>query len=75
MNKVEEMLSASKLNEILRKRDDDKIKKTILWILAIVGIVVAVAGIAYAVYRFFAPDYLEDFEEDFENEYFDEEEV
>ena len=62
MNKVEEMLSASKLNEILRKRDDDKIKKTILWILAIVGIVVAVAGIAYAVYRFFAPDYLEDFE-------------
>lgn len=75
MNKVEEMLSASKLNEILRKRDDDKIKKTILWILAIVGIVVAVAGIAYAVYRFFAPDYLEDFEEDFEDEYFDEEEV
>ncbi len=75
MNKVEEMLSASKLNEILRKRDDDKIKKTILWILAVVGIVVAVAGIAYAVYRFFTPDYLDEFDEDFENEYFDEEEV
>lgn len=75
MNKVEEMLSASKLNEILRKRDDDKIKKTILWILAVVGIVVAVAGIACAVYRFFTPDYLDEFDEDFENEYFDEEEV
>lgn len=79
MNKVEEMISATKLNEILRKRDDDKIKKTVLWILAIVGAIVAIAGIAYAVYRFFTPDYLEDFEEDFEDdfedEYFDNEEI
>lgn len=79
MNKVEEMISATKLNEILRKRDDDKIKKTVLWILAIVGAVVAIAAIAYAVYRFFTPDYLEDFEEDFEDDfeddYFDEEEI
>ena len=79
MNKVEEMISATKLNEILRKRDDDKIKKTVLWILAIVGAIVAIAGIAYAVYRFFTPDYLEDFEEDFEDDfeddYFDNEEI
>ena len=78
MNKIEDMISATKLNEILQKRDDDKIKKTILWILAIVGAVVAIAGIAYAVYRFFTPDYLEDFDEefedDFEDDYFDEEE-
>ena len=71
MNKVEEMISATKLNEILRKRDDDKIKKTVLWILAIVGAIVAIAGIAYAVYRFFTPDYLEDFEDDFEDEFDD----
>ena len=79
MNKVEEMLSATKLNEILKKRDEDKIKKTILWILAIVGIVVAVAGIAYAVYRFLTPDYLEDFDEDFiddfEDDFFEDEET
>ena len=77
MNKIEEMVSATKLSEILQKRDDDKIKKTILWILAIVGAIVAVGAIAYAVYRFFTPDYLEDFEEgfedDFEDDYFDEE--
>lgn len=77
MNKIEDMISATKLNEILQKRDDDKIKKTILWTLAIVGAVVAIAGIAYAVYRFFAPDYLEDFDEDFdddfEDDYFEEE--
>ena len=79
MNKIEEMISATKLNEILQKRDDDKIKKTILWVLAIVGAIVAIAGIAYAVYRFFTPDYLEDFEEDFEDDfeddYFEEEEI
>ena len=44
----------------------------------VVGIVAAVAGIAYAVYRFFAPDYLEDFEDDFDDEmdedFFDENE-
>lgn len=77
MNKIEDIISATKLNEILQKRDDDKIKKTILWTLAIVGAVVAIAGIAYAVYRFFTPDYLEDFdedfEEDFEDDYFEEE--
>ena len=79
MNKMEDIISATKLNEILQKRDDDKIKKTILWTLAIVGAVVAIAGIAYAVDRFFTPDYLEDFEEefedDFEDDYFDDEEA
>ena len=77
MNKIEDIISATKLNEILQKRDDDKIKKTILWTLAIVGAVVAIAGIAYAVYRYFTPDYLEDFDEDFEDDfeedYFEEE--
>ena len=71
INKIEDIISATKLNEILQKRDDDKIKKTILWILAIVGAVVAIAGIAYAVYRFFTPDYLEDFDEDFEDDFED----
>ena len=56
MERIEEMVSATKLNEILRKRDDDKIKKTILWILAIVGTVAAIAAIAYGVYRYFAPE-------------------
>ena len=71
MNKFEDMLAETKMYEMLRKRDDDKIKKVILWILAIVGAVAAVAAIAYAVYRFFTPDYLEDFEEDFEDDFED----
>ena len=51
---------------------DEKMKKAILWGLAIIGAVAAVAGIAYAVYRFFGKDYLEDFEDDdFEDEFDD----
>lgn len=79
MNKIEEMITETKLYDVLRKRDEDKVKKTILWVLAIIGAVAAVAGIAYAVYRYFTPDYLEDFEEDFdddfEDDYFEEDEL
>lgn len=75
MNKVEELLNAAKINEFLhrqeKKEDECKCKNKVLWILAIVGAVVAVAGIAYAVYRFFTPDYLEDFEDDFDDDFED----
>ena len=62
---------------LLKKKEDEKQKNTVLWVLAIIGAVAAVAGIAFAVYRFFAPDYLEDFEEDFDDDfddYFEDEE-
>ena len=72
MNKIEDMITETKLYEMLKKRDQDKVKKTVLC-------VVAVAGIAYAVYRFLSPDYLEDFEEDldddFEDDFFEDEEL
>ena len=72
MNRVEDIIAASKLNDILKKKDDnDKTKNTVLWVLAIVGAVAAIEGIAYAVYCFFTPDYLEDFEEDFDDEFDD----
>ena len=69
--KIEDLLAA------LKKKEDEKEKNTDLWVLAIIGAVAAVAGIAFAVYRFFAPDYLEDFEEDFDDDfddYFEDEE-
>lgn len=72
--KVEELLAETKLNELLRKREEEKSKNIIVWILAIVGAIAAVAGIAYAVYCFLTPDYLEDFEEDFDEDYFSDEE-
>ena len=69
--KIEELLA------VLKKKEDDKQKNTVLWVLAIIGAVAAGAGIAFAVYRFFTPDYLEDFEEDFDDDfddYFEDEE-
>ena len=69
--KIEELLA------VLKKKEDDKQKNIVLWVLAIIGAVAAVAGIAFAVYRFFTPDYLEDFEEDFDDDfddYFEDEE-
>lgn len=69
--KLEELLAT------LKKKEEEKDKNTVLWVLAIIGAVAAVAGIAFAVYRFFAPDYLEDFEEDFDDDfddYFEDEE-
>ncbi len=73
MGKFEDIITATKLSELLHKKEDDKAKTTILWVLAIVGAIAAVAGIAYAVYCFFTPDYLEDFEEDFEDDFDDDE--
>ena len=64
-------ISAETLGEVLEKRDNAKIKKGILWTLAIIGIIVAVAGIAYAVYRYFTPDYMDEFEDEFEDDFED----
>ena len=53
MNKMEDFLAATRLNELIHKKEEDeKNKNTLLWVLAIIGAVAAVAGIAYAVYRF-----------------------
>ena len=71
MNKIEEMIAESKLSEILHKNEAEKQKNTVIWVLAIIGAIAAVAGIAYAVYRFFTPDYLEDFEDDFDDDFDD----
>ena len=72
LSRVEELKNTSRINELIHKREEDEKKKNcILWVLAIIGAVAAVAGIAFAVYRFFAPDYLEDFEDDFEDDFDD----
>lgn len=74
MNKIEELVSAAKLSELLGKKEEPQKKKcnVVLCVLAVIGAVAAVAAIAYAVYRYFTPDYLEDFEDDFEDEFEDE---
>ena len=65
--KIEEILSTTKLNELLKREEKKECSKKILWgILATVGVIVLVAGIAYAVYYFFfAKKALEDFDDEY----------
>ncbi len=72
-DKLGELLAATKLNELIHKKEDpiEKKKHTVIFILAIVGAIAAIAGIAYAVYKYMTPDYLEDFDDDFDDEFED----
>ena len=59
-NDLKDILAAAKLNEILRKDEEEaemSKKSPIVTILAVVGAIVAVACIAFAVYKYFTPDY------------------
>ena len=69
MEKLSDLLEMAKVSDIITKKEKEDNK--IVWVLAIIGAIAAVAGIAFAVYRFFAPDYLEDFEDDFDDDFED----
>ena len=69
--KLEDMIAESKLKEILHKNEAEKQKNAVVWVLAIIGAIAGIAAIAYAVFRFVTPDYLEDFDEDFDDDYDD----
>ena len=70
------------VNNLINREEETKMRETkrdpILWALAIIGVIAAVAAIAYAVYRYFTPDYLEDYDDDyddrFDDDFFDDEE-
>ena len=84
MNRMGDLINSAKTNEMLGellhiKKEEEKKQNVVMWILIIIAAVVAVAGIAYAVYRFFAPDYLEDldeyFDDDFDDDFFDDDDI
>lgn len=68
--KLEEMLANNeKLAELLHlKKEEPEKKNTALYVFAILGAVAAIAMIAYAVYRYLKPAYVEDDEPEDEYE-------
>lgn len=71
-SKIEDLLNASKLNELVHKKEVEEEKKsTLMWALAIIGAVASVALIAFAVYKYFTPDYLADLDDDFDDDFYD----
>ena len=71
MKKMEELLAATKLKALLKKEEEEKNKSKVCWILVSILAVVAVAGIAYALYKYLTPKYYDEFDDDFDYEDFD----
>ena len=70
MKNIEDLLAMAKINALLDKREDEEVRK-VCFVLAIIGAVAVIAAIAAAVYRYLAPDYLDDIEDEFEDDFFD----
>ena len=83
MKKIDELIASNtKLAELLGRKEEPEKKccRVIVWVLAIIGAIAAIAAIAYGVYRYMNPDYLEDFDfddfdEDFEEDFEEEEDI
>lgn len=76
MKKIDELIASNtKLAELLRKKEEPVQEKkccnVVVWVLAIIGTIAAVAAIAYAVYRYMNQESLDDF--DFEDDDFEDE--
>ena len=80
-SKIEDLIEMTRINELLDKREAANAKKpsnVILWELAVLGAISAVAVISFLVYRYMTPafeddyydDDFDDFEDDFEDEDF-----
>ena len=79
ISKILELVQMTRINAFLDRQESEDAKKPatiILWILAVIGAIAAVAGIAFLVYRYMTPafeddyydDDFDDFEDDFEDE-------
>lgn len=71
---IMELIDLSKLTSLLDKVRGTEIvvteKKSFDWkkLFAVIGVIAAVAGIAYAVYRYFSKDYEDEFLDDFDDD-------
>lgn len=67
MKNFDDFLKVAKVSDIMNKKEKEDNK--IVWALAIIGAIAAVAGIAFAVYKYLTPDYMDDFDEDFDDDF------
>ena len=78
MNNMEQIIAASKLGELIQKKKAEENKKnTVICVLAAIGVVLAVAAVAYFVYKNVSAkacdDFVDDFDDDFDDDFFEDE--
>lgn len=73
MNKMDEILSFAKISEFMHRQElEEEKRKTVCLVLAIIAGIIAVAGIAFGIYKFLSRDKdVEDYEDDFEDDFDD----
>lgn len=70
--KANEIINAVKAAEIIKKKEEEQKKcNMVAIIIGVVLGIVAIAAIAYGLYLYFAPDYLDDFEDEFDDDEFE----
>ena len=77
MNNLKDIIDDFKIRKIVK---EEKKCNPIVIALIVIGVLVVVAAAIYGVYRFFKPDYLEDFEDDefedeFDDDFFEEDDI
>lgn len=76
MGRIDDLLQATKLNNLLHKKEIKR-KRKVGKIFLGIGIAAGVIVVAYVVYRFLnsrcPDDFEEDFEDDFDDDFFEEE--
>lgn len=71
-NKIDEITNSLKLNELFHKKEEEeKSKKRVITIFAIVGGIALIAGICAAVYKFLLCDKYDDYDDDDYDDIFD----
>ena len=68
MQKMEDLMATTKLKALLKKEEK---KSKMCWVLVTILAVAAVAGIAYALYKYLTPKYYDEFDDDFDYDEFD----
>ena len=70
--KASDIISAVKAHEFMKKKEEEERRANALIVVCTVILVLAaIIGIAYGLYCYFSPDYLDDFDDDFDDEFDD----
>lgn len=75
--KLEELIATAHINDLLhQKKEEEKKANTFAFILAIIGVLAAIATIVFAVVKYVSPSYLDDdfddFDDDFDDDFYTE---